>query len=71
MLPSDSNSMSESTHDKEKALQADVTIIPAVLGAEEEGQIRARLGRYGLAKLFDVGGVLSCPHAMYTDSEVE
>ena len=52
--------MSNDSGDNEKDPQShDVKIlIPAVMGAEDEGQIRTRLGRYGLGKLFDVGGLL-------------
>ncbi|KAF8507735.1 hypothetical protein JB92DRAFT_3121574 [Gautieria morchelliformis] len=45
---------SQSSFDKE-AFQTPVVPIPAALNVEDEGQIRARLGRYGLGKLFDFG----------------
>jgi hypothetical protein len=48
--------MSNSSYDKEKGLEP-VVSIPAAVNAEDEGQIRARLGRYGLGRLFDAGGV--------------
>ncbi|KAF8507739.1 permease for cytosine/purines, uracil, thiamine, allantoin-domain-containing protein [Gautieria morchelliformis] len=46
--------MSNSSFDKEKAFEP-VGSIPVAVKAEDEGQIRARLGRYGLGKLFDAG----------------
>jgi hypothetical protein len=38
------------------------TLNPPALDAEGEDKIRRRLGRYGLGKLFDVGGGLYCAH---------
>ena len=46
--------MSISTLDREKDLE------PAVIeaaDAEDEGRIRERLGKYGLRKVFDAGGM--------------
>ena len=50
--------MSSSSIDKEKGLVPELIISP--LDAEDEGQIRARLGKYGLGRLFDAGG--ECGH---------
>ncbi|KAF8507738.1 permease for cytosine/purines, uracil, thiamine, allantoin-domain-containing protein [Gautieria morchelliformis] len=46
--------MSKSPFDK-KGLQRPVVPISAPPNVEDEGQIRTRLGRYGLGKLFDFG----------------
>lgn len=51
--------MSNSSIDQEKGLDPEVTTwtpTAIALDAEDESQIRARLGKYGLSKLFDAGG---------------
>jgi hypothetical protein len=50
--------MSHSSIDQEKGLDPEVETRTAIaLDAEDEGQIRARLGKYGLGRLFDAGGI--------------
>lgn len=51
--------MSNASFDKEKGSDPEV-VIPTLQDTEDEGQIRARLGRYGLGRLFDAGGLLPC-----------
>ncbi|KAF8513337.1 permease for cytosine/purines, uracil, thiamine, allantoin-domain-containing protein [Hysterangium stoloniferum] len=47
--------MTDASFDKEKRHRADVEVMSAPSDAEDESQIRARLGRFGLGKLFDAG----------------
>lgn len=55
--------MSNKSFDKEKGVEVEET--SATLNVEDEGQIRARLGKYGLGKLFNAGGLLlSTSHLM-------
>ncbi|KAF8513340.1 permease for cytosine/purines, uracil, thiamine, allantoin-domain-containing protein [Hysterangium stoloniferum] len=47
--------MSNASFDKEKRPLGDVEAVSVPSDAEDESQIRARLGRFGLGKLFDAG----------------
>ena len=52
---------------QQESVEAQATILaPQAKDAENEGHIRERLGRFGLGKLFDRGGVFYNAHTFRT-----